>query len=89
LAESRLINDLIAGLLAARNIVEQSDAQSGLIPHVLGMASRQVQAFQEAAQKTNPEDSSIAYASWTMANLCRGARQGLELAQFLQLANQA
>lgn len=88
-AESRLVNDLISGLLAPGNILGESDAQSGAISHVLGTVLRQIQAFQQIAQQANPADSSIAYAFWAMANLCRCARKGPELAQLLQMTNQA
>jgi hypothetical protein len=89
LAESRLINDLLSGLLLHKNIVEQSDPRTGPVARTLEDALCSIEAFQHLARKINPQDSSIAYGHWAMANLCRAARQREALAQFLHRANQA
>jgi CHAT domain-containing protein len=89
LSEVSLTDDLLGGFLAQRNIAELGDGQTGPIQQLLGPAGRSVLDFQDAARKTSPGDSSIAYGYWTMANLCRLARQQGLFANYLQVANQA
>lgn len=89
IAESRLMNDLLGGFLAQRNIAELNDGKDGPIQQMLAPAGRLAQDFQNLARKAKLGDSSIAYGHWTMANLCRLARQQKLFASYLQRAHQA